>query len=78
MVALLEQIKEKDPDSIPFMVQGWGNVWDGWDYAYNVQSSYYQDYFSGEFVPYGPATDNWRQMLITLNYLYKNGLIAED
>ena len=77
-VALLEQIKEKDPDSIPFMVQGWGNVWDGWDYAYNVQSSYYQDYFSGEFVPYGPATDNWRQMLITLNYLYKNGLIAED
>lgn len=77
-VALLEQIKEKDPDSIPFMVQGWGNVWDGWDYAYNVQSGYYLDYFSGEFVPYGPATDNWRQMLITLNYLYKNGLIAED
>ena len=77
-VALLEQIKEKDPDSIPFMVQGWGHVWDGWDYAYNVQSGYYLDYFSGEFVPYGPATDNWRQMLITLNYLYKNGLIAED
>ena len=77
-VALLEQIKEKDPDSIPFMVQGWGHVWDGWDYAYNVQSGYYLDYFSGEFVPYGPATDNWRQMLITLNYLYQNGLIAED
>ena len=46
-VALLEQIKEKDPDSIPFMVQGWGHVWDGWDYAYNVQSGYYLDYFSG-------------------------------
>ena len=77
-VALLEQIKEKDPDSIPFMVQGWGNVWDGWDYAFNVQSSFYLDYFSGEFVPYGPATDNWRSMLITLNKLYKEGLIAED
>ena len=77
-VALLEQIKEKDPDSIPFMVQGWGNVWDGWDYAFNVQSSFYLDSFSGEFVPYGPATDNWRSMLITLNKLYKEGLIAED
>lgn len=77
-VALLEQIKEKDPDSIPFMVQGWGNVWDGWDYAFNVQSSFYLDYFSGEFVPYGPATDNWRSMLITLNKLYKESLIAED
>lgn len=77
-VALLEQIKEKDPDSIPFMVQGWGNVWDGWDYAFNVQAGEYLDYFTNEFIPYGPATDNWRNMLITLNYLYTHGLIAED
>lgn len=78
LVSLLEAIKEKDPDSIPFMVQGWGNVWDGWNYAYNVRDTFYQDYFSGEFIPYGPATDNWRNMLITLNYLYENKLIAED
>ena len=77
-VKLLEQVKEQQPDSIPFMVQGWGHVWDGWDYAFNVQAGQYLDYFTNEFVPYGPATDNWRNMLINLNYMYSHGLIAED
>ncbi|MDD3333938.1 MAG: extracellular solute-binding protein [Eubacteriales bacterium] len=79
LVAMLEAIKAANPDSIPMCPSVAGDsVWLGWDNAYNVQSSYYVDPFTGEYVPYGPATDNWRAMLITLNKLYSEGIIQQD
>ena len=77
-VQLLKDIKAADPDSVPFFTYNWDNIWNGWDYAYNVKQGIYEDYFTGELVPYGAATNQWRKMLITLNDLYINGLMPQD
>ncbi len=74
---VLKTIKEKDPSAVPMPNSGGLNVLDGLYLAWGIQrDSFIND--KGELVPYGRATDEYREVLKYAAKLWKEGLINKE
>lgn len=78
----LKTIKEKYPNSIPMPNRGGaGGVLGGLLLAYRIKSGDYGSYIdpdTDELIPYGEATDAYREILKHASRYYKEGLIDRE
>ena len=75
---LLAAFKEKYPDSIP-LLNRWGisYVYDAFCSAFHTKSDFWYNIYTEE-LEYGPASNEFRDMLIYVNKLYSEGLIDQE
>lgn len=77
LYTVLKTIKDKYPDSVPMPNQGGLNVLDGLYLAWGIQKDSFVD-ANGTLVPYGRATDEYREILQYANKLWSEGLINKE
>ncbi|MGI5900077.1 MAG: extracellular solute-binding protein [Christensenellales bacterium] len=76
---LLKTIKQNDPSSIPMPNRSTGGIIDGLKMAYFVKSDdEYVHAITGEFIPYGRVTDDYREVLKWANTFYEEKLVDPE
>ncbi|WP_284646294.1 extracellular solute-binding protein [Paenibacillus silviterrae] len=74
----LKTLKAKFPDSVP-MSNRWAvdGLVAGFKQAYRTHTDFWRNPENNQ-IEYGPASNNYRDMLVFLNKLYKEGLIEKE
>jgi hypothetical protein len=78
LIDLLYKVKEAYPESYPLGTRYSNNPYNGFDFAYGIQTGRYIDPFTNELVPYGAVTDEYREIMKLFKKFYADGIISKE
>lgn len=78
MVDMLYAVKAAYPDSYPLGVRKGSLPYNGFDLAYGIQTEKYIDPWTDTLVPYGAATDEYREIMKLFRQFYADGIISKE